>query len=86
LFSFFLKIKKIKTHVNKSAKKIKSILYFICALFINGTFSSITPVSFGFKKFLTTPLLSIKALNPLLADLSKKLLLSIDLKIAFAKC
>ena len=44
------------------------------------------PLSLGPKNFLTTPLLSINALNPLFVDLIKKTLFSIDLKIAFAKC
>ena len=57
-------------YVNKRIKNIKSFL-FLKLLLINGTFNSILPTSFGSNLFITTPLLLIKALMPLLADLTK---------------
>ena len=54
--------------------------------FIKGTSNSIFPASFRFNLLTILPLLSIIALVPLLADLSKKVLFSIALKIDFAKC
>ena len=67
-------------YVIKRIIKIKSFLLFLD--FINGTASSILPASFLFNCFNITPLLSIIALIPLLADLSKKVPLSTDLKLS----
>ena len=44
------------------------------------------PVSKVFNSLIISPLLFIIALIPLFADLTKKELFSIDLKIALAKC
>ena len=72
-------------YVNKSTKNIKSLL-FLVFLLIKGTFNSILPFSFGLRLLITFPLLLIKALIPLLADLTTKVLFSIDLNTALAKC
>ena len=71
-------------YVIKRIKKIKSFLFFLD--FINGTSNSIFPASFLFNFFKITPLLSIIALIPLLADLRKKVPLSMALNIDLAKC
>ena len=68
-------------YVIKRTKKIKSFLLFLD--FINGTSNSIFPASFLFNCFIVVPLLSIIALIPLLADLKKKVPLSIALNIDF---
>ena len=65
-------------YVNKRIKNIKSFL-FLRLLLISGTFNSILPVSSGSNLFIVLPLLLIKALIPLFADLITKVLLSMDL-------
>ena len=55
-------------------------------LFKIGKLYSIFPVSFCSILLIIWPLLDIIALVPLLADLIKNELFSIDLKTAFAKC
>ena len=54
--------------------------------FISGTSNSIFPASFIFIFLIVLPLLSIIALMPWFADLRRKVLFSIALKIDFAKC
>ena len=44
------------------------------------------PASVGLSFFITSPLLFIIALIPLLVDLTRKVSFSTDLKIALAKC
>ena len=71
-------------YVINRQKNIKSFLFLFD--FINGISSSIFPASFRSSCLIIFPLLSIMALIPLLADLIKKVLLSIALKIDLAKC
>ena len=74
----------MKRYVIKRIKNIKSFLFLFD--FINGISNSIFPISLRSICLTILPLLSIIALIPLLADLTKNVLFSIALKIDLAKC
>ena len=72
---------KIKIYVIKRIKNIKSFL-FLFLLSIKGTSYCILPASVALSFLITSPLLLIIALTPLLVDLTRYKFCSIDLKIS----